>query len=409
MLARSLTVLASAGLLALVASGCGDDSETGSGGGTTTAGSTGTPTTAASTSTSSGGTTGSGGEGGAPSVCAPADGLDDDTSVAGPFHVGAQTVVVDGLTVEVWYPAALQDDRAAKEYDIRDHLPASEQDKIADEDAPLQRCDCYPDVDLDEASGPFPVVIFVHGTAGFRTQSLELVTHWASRGFVVLAADHPGLQLPDLLALPCGQGATPRDLDGDIAKLHEAILDPQGDLAFLAGHIDPARLALAGHSAGGAAIEGKGDIARVLMPLAAGGVEAGDALESTLVMGSLDDQVVDFSAQEDGYASSPAPKRLVGLAPAGHLIFSSLCSMRNDAGQDIVEIGTEAGVCGLEIADGLFDCSDDYIDDELGWTIIRDATSAALEETLYCLPERGEWLSGIESRHPEVAAFEEEP
>ena len=26
--------------------------------------------------------------------------------------------------------------------------------------------------------------MFVHGTAGFRSQSLEIVTHWASRGFV---------------------------------------------------------------------------------------------------------------------------------------------------------------------------------------------------------------------------------
>ena len=35
----------------------------------------------------------------------------------------------------------------------------------------------------------FPAIVFVHGTAGWRSQSLSLVSHWASRGFVVAAAD----------------------------------------------------------------------------------------------------------------------------------------------------------------------------------------------------------------------------
>ena len=45
----------------------------------------------------------------------------------------------------------------------------------------------------------FPVIVFVHGTAGWRSQSLSLVSHWASRGFVVVAADYPGICLHDLL------------------------------------------------------------------------------------------------------------------------------------------------------------------------------------------------------------------
>ncbi len=396
---------------ALGSAACGDDAETGSGGGAAASSgvaSTSATTTATTTSAASGGE-GGGGAGGAPNVCAPPAGvdIDPDTAVPGPFSVRARTVEVEGLTVEVWYPSSGGPDDV-RTYDIREHLPESERDKIATEDTPLQYCSCGSDGTIDEADAPYPVVIFVHGTAGFRTQSLELVTHWASRGFVVLAADHPGLQLRNLLELACGQANTPRDLDADLAVLHDAVRDPRGDLDFLAGRIDASRLALVGHSAGGAAIEQKGDIARVLIPLAAGGVQAGDVLESTLIMGSVDDEVVAFSAQEDGFATSPAPKRLVGLAPAGHLAFSSLCSLRNEAGQNIVEIGVEAEVCGLGFADGLFDCSDEYIDDEIAWTIIQDATSAALEESLFCLPERGEWLSGIADRHAEVATFEEE-
>ncbi len=410
-------------LLSLGAAGCGDDSDAAAGGGSagSSSASSGATTASDASSTSEaqsgaggdGGASGGGGSGGSGGSdgCAPVDlpDLDDDTSVRGPFDVGARTVTVDGLTVEVWYPASgVPDDRPAKQYDIRDHLPASEVDKIADEDTPLQTCDCFADVEMDATRGPFPVVLFVHGTAGFRSQSLEIVTHWASRGFVVLAADHPGLQLHDLLALACGQGNTPRDLDADLATLVAAIQSPAGDLAFLDGRIDAKRLALSGHSAGAAAIQGWGDVGKVLIPMAAGGVEDGAALESTLVLGALDDQVVDYENQEAGFASSPSPKRLVGLAPAGHLIFSSLCSIRNDADENIVEVGTAAGVCGLALADGLFDCSDDYMPDETGWTIIHDATSAVLEETLLCLPQRGPWVSDIASRYPEVGAFEED-
>jgi len=402
-------------VLAMAATACGDDSETGEGGGSATSAASTSDAASTSNTTSSGdatssgsGSGGDGGTGGGAIGCSPAaPGLDDDTSVDGPFDVGARTVLVDGLTVEVWYPAAGTLEGVAKQYDLRDHLPASEVDKVSDEKTALQTCDCFDQVDIDTDSGPFPVLLFVHGTAGFRTQSLELVTHWASRGFVVIAADHPGLQLRDLLQLACGQGLTPRDLDADIATLHDAIQSPSGDLAFLDGRIDPSQLALAGHSAGGAAIEAKGDIGRVLIPLAAGGVAEGDTLDSTLVMGGIEDQVVPFASQEDGFASSPAPKRLVGLGNAGHLIFSSLCSLRNADGQSIVDLGVEAGVCGVELADGLFDCSDGYIPDETGWTIIRDATSAALEETLLCLPERGAWLADIEGRYPEVAVFDE--
>ena len=396
-------------LLAVLAlAGCGDD-EGGTGGSAASGSVSGTGGSGGAVSSSSGTSAGGGGAGGGIACTPPAlPAMDDDTSVRGPVRVGAATVDVDGLRVEVLYPSAeVGADPPPKIYDVRDHLPASEREKIADEDTAVQTCDCADGLPIDESSGPYPVVVFVHGTAGFRTQSLELQTHWASRGFVVVAADHPGLVLEDLLALTCGQAGRPRDLAADLTKLTAALQAPSGDLAFLAGRIDAGALAMVGHSAGGAAIEDQGDRARVLIPMAAGGVLAGEALESTLVLGALEDQVVPFSAQEEGFASSPAKKRLVGLSPAGHLAFSSLCSLRNEAGDDIVTIGTDADVCGLSLAGGLFDCSEDYIDDERAWTIVNEASSAALEETLHCRPERGAWLAGIAERHPEVATFDE--
>ena len=64
---------------------------------------------------------------------------------------------------------------------------------------PMLKTDDGVQLHYEEAGRGTPVV-FVHGTASFRTQSLTQMTHWASRGFVVLAADHPKIRLKDLLA-----------------------------------------------------------------------------------------------------------------------------------------------------------------------------------------------------------------
>ena len=47
--------------------------------------------------------------------------------------------------------------------------------------------------------GPFPVVLFSHGYAGFPEQSVSLTTHLARWGFVVVAPDHVERSLDGLL------------------------------------------------------------------------------------------------------------------------------------------------------------------------------------------------------------------
>lgn len=363
------------------------------------------PTSTADTGESSGDPTGAAADGcdGAKLLAVP-----EDTSLPGPWPVGARTVSFSGLTIEVWYPATpgSEADLPPIEYDIRSSLPDSEQAKVPDAANPWQPCDCYRDLPLDATHGPYPTVIFVHGTAGFRSQSLEQVTHWASRGFVVLAADHPGLWLHDLLGQLCGITAPPQNLAADISTMVGAIKAPVGELAFLSGRIDPERIAMAGHSAGGGAIEASGGVAQVLIPMAAGGVSAGAALQSTLIMGAQSDQVVSYDSQVSGYADSPPRKRLVGIANAGHLAFSSLCSLQNADDQDFVEIATQYDVCGAQFASALFDCKDTYTPDATNWAITNYATSAVLEETLHC-SGAGANFAAIQSKFPEVGEFQE--
>jgi hypothetical protein len=312
--------------------------------------------------------------------------LPTDTGVAGPWPVGARTVTLDGLTVEVWYPAipGSETDIAPKVYDIREQLPASEADKIPDAENPAQPCACHEELPIDDAYGPYPVIVFVHGTAGFRTQSLHHMVHWASRGFVVLAADHPGLKLGDLLGSICGETAPPQTLSDDVATQLAAARGDVPGLEWLSPHLDMDRIGLSGHSAGGRAVGGLSDIGHVIVPMAAGGVDSGSALESVLVLGGTADSVVAYAQQQDGYASSPAPKRLVGLEGAGHLAFSDICSLENDDGDDLITIATNNEVCGAQFATVLFQCGDDLLPDPDGWAISRRASAAAFEETLQC-------------------------
>lgn len=411
--------------LALASGSCGDDGGTGSG--TEGTGSTGSATTAtddgadptgAVEPTDSGADTTAAGtetEGGGDALLGSCEGQTllprpADTAQPGPWAVGARTVQIDGLTVEVWYPAEPGSEAGVDTvvYDIRQALPVSEQDKIPDEDNPYQACDCYRDLPIDAVNGPYPTVLFVHGTAGFRTQSLPQMTHWASRGFVVMAADHPGLWLADLLGSICGGPMVPRDLAADLASMLAAARGEIPGLEALGDRIDGERVGTAGHSAGGGAVAPTGDFAQVVIPMAAGGVEAGPQLQSSLVLGALADSVVPFTSQIDGYDSTPARKRLVGIANTGHLAFAGLCSLRNDAGEDLLEIANDYEVCGVAFAGALFQCDDSFLPDPEAWEIIDFSSSAVLEETLHCEPAAVDQLALIQGRYPVVLEFREE-
>ncbi len=335
--------------------------------------------------------------------------LPDDPGARGPWAVGARTVMLAGLTTEVWYPATPGSDvgKAKTTYDLREHLPSADRSKIPDADSPLQACDCVRDLPFDDAHGPYPMVVFVHGTAGFRTQSLTFMAHWASRGFVVVAADHPGITLDAIL----GGGGRGADQAGDVRKMVTALASPSGDVAFLASHVDPKRIALAGHSAGGNAVGGLGDVpgARVIIAMAARGANAGASLKSTLVLGGQSDGIALYSRVQDGYDASPARKRLVGLANAGHLAFSDLCSIGKDKG-GILQIATDHGIqvnplIATLARDG---CGAMQLAPEAGWAIVSYATSAVLEEELACSTGAAAKLAQLKTALPNVSEVREQ-
>jgi predicted dienelactone hydrolase len=102
--------------------------------------------------------------------------------------------------------------------------------------------------------GPFPLVIFSHGSGGFRFQSLYLTEHLASYGFVVMAADHPGNTLFDQLQrdgflrnLAPSYIYRPQDVLREIG-FAETLTAAGGELE---GLVDVNRIAVMGHSFGG--------------------------------------------------------------------------------------------------------------------------------------------------------------
>jgi hypothetical protein len=326
-------------------------------------------------------------------------------------------------------------------YDLREYLPQQQQDNMEENDSILQPCECYQDLPIDDEHGPYQVIVFAHGMSGFKGQSLEFMTHWASRGFVVLASDAPSIGLKtfleifsgnalgaiqDLMDLVGSMGAPsdpsgncdPTDTKGqtgDLVFMLDSLKEPSEDLAFLDGHIDLSRIGVSGHSAGGGAVLPMGGYpgVRVIVPQAMGGTCDGEYLESTVVIGGMADSIVAFSRQQNGYNTSPTPKRLIGLTKAGHMAMTSFCPIGEDDG-GIIEAAKKAGVKFNPLFESFIKplasdgCGPNAMPAELGWEIINYATSAAFEEILLCIPERAELLSNIANVYPEVGTFEEE-
>jgi Chlorophyllase enzyme len=362
----------------------------------------------------------------------------EDLKQRGPWDVGVRTVKIGRLTVELMYPAkpGSSAGKAETTYDIRSWLPQQEVAKVPADHSPAVGPiggHFYRDLPIDEEHGPYPVVIFIHGTASFRIASASTNAHWASRGFVVLAADYPGLGLGDQLSgtLDCDYPTSgEQDLPGDVKTQMDALNQASGDLAFLAKRIDMTRVGISGHSQGGcvsATLSGLPNV-RIVMPWSgATAVEPSSTLESIMYVSGIDDQVIGYTelgigivvcplgslTTETAFEGSPgAPKvkkRMVGISGGGHLVVTDLCQ-KNVQGKNAIEEAAADGVCGIDSAviiglPALFDCG--TIDWKVGVEAVNYVTTAALEETLHC-KDRSQQFASLKANLPQVGDFRDE-
>ena len=174
-------------------------------------------------------------------------------SELGPYGVGERTLKLkSGALLEVWYPArpAVVAGKPIAAYDVVDWLPE------------FLKIGLPADVSVTHPSGgvrgvpvarkKFPLVVFSHGYAGFRTQSSALTSALASWGFVVAAPDHNSRSLTQVLLGPAGTTTDVQDLRQTIT-LMKSKNSTKGN--WLQGHVDLTRIGAVGHSAGGRAVE----------------------------------------------------------------------------------------------------------------------------------------------------------
>ena len=187
------------------------------------------------------------------------------------------------------------------------------------------------DAALDNSGGPYPLLMFSHGSCGIPTQSTFLLPQLASYGFIVAAPPHPGntlLEFPDCGTIQA-EAMSAQERPQDIEFVLNALLAASTDqLSPFFGAIDANRLGMSGHSFGGfttyltTAIEPRFKVAIPMAPFV--GPAAPLTIPSLTMLGQID-SVVDDNAIRTVYASGTAPKYLVEIKDAGHFAFSDRC------------------------------------------------------------------------------------
>ena len=266
----------------------------------------------------------------------------------GPFPVGTRTLdLVDDsrpdvtgtgsrpVTVELWYPSTAAAVAGMDRYVVN----------LFGVD--IARTPTYRDVAI--APGPFPLVLFSHGNAGIRFQSIFLAAQLASHGYVVASPDHRGNTFLDIalgIVDPLASSAINRPLDMTFLLNELTMMNAtSGDV--LAGAIDLDKVGMSGHSFGGYttfALAG-GTFAgqtftdarmKAFLPLApAASLFPDDFFASItkpiLVVGGTLDTTTPFpTEQQHPFDLLPAGAPIVGLAEitgAGHFTFSDVCEV----------------------------------------------------------------------------------
>ncbi|KKJ99275.1 dienelactone hydrolase family protein [Micromonospora sp. HK10] len=180
-----------------------------------------------------------------------------------------------------------------------------------------------PERSAPAAAGRFPVVMFSHGLGGRPADYQLLLRRWAAAGFVVAAPTFPHTG--------AGGDGNPLDVLNQPADVSYALtrvlaLDRKaGDP--LRGHLDPERVAAAGHSAGGVTTiglftAGRDDrldagIVFAGTALGVGTAFAGAAAPQLFVHGEAD-EVVSYAAGKAVYDAVPWPKAMLSLPKGDH-------------------------------------------------------------------------------------------
>jgi dienelactone hydrolase len=268
-----------------------------------------------------------------------------DPFARGPHPVGVLSrELVDAsragrvVPLEIWYPAS--DAHAGRDLDRahQDVYPIFGGHQVRQE--ALR--------DAQPQTGPLSVVLFSHGFAGHRRQSTFFCTHLASHGFAVVAMDHGGNTLQDIvqLALDPKRGAALGTMQQTLSAF---VADRPHDVRFVLGElvsgrvglpfvVETERVGMSGHSFGGfttlvvAEQEPRIVAALPLAPAGGPGPLSAPALEEALTLrfeGRVEtlylalerDTLLPLSGIESLFRRTPEPSRMLVLRNADHMHF----------------------------------------------------------------------------------------
>jgi predicted dienelactone hydrolase len=335
----------------------------------------------------------------------------------GPLAVGETTLSLptDGAPVEVWYPATMASvkGRAEATYDVATWLPPALRSHI-----PAGFSVTYPSGGVRGvavAPGRYPLVVFSHGYAGFRDQSTFLTARLATWGFVVAAPDHFSRDLTEVLGGPTTATAKTtdvNDLEATIALMAHQNRAPRSPFH---GHIDTSLVGAVGHSAGGAAVEALAAADRhVTTFIGLAGATVGSFGQSKtgpgsvvpkqpgMLMSGTADTVVPTNGIIAAYGRMHAPKRLVLIKNAGHLVFADLCEV-GDAQGGLLSIANalKVPVPPQLVPLATDGCKAPDLPPPQAWPAICQATTAQLRH-VFGFDSSAAGLAGLKSAYPNV-------
>lgn len=185
---------------------------------------------------------------------------------------------------------------------------------------------------LDGSGGPYPVLLFSHGSCGYPLQSIFLLPLIASRGYVVIAPPHPGNTINEFpnCGSPAAQFASAQERPQDVIFALDQMLAANADsLSPFFGALDPDRIGMSGHSFGGFTtffVANADSRIKVAIPMAPAtpGTNATLSVPSLMMLGNVD-SVINLTTARTAYANSASPKYKVEIEHAGHYAFSNLC------------------------------------------------------------------------------------
>ncbi len=277
----------------------------------------------------------------------------------GPYTVGSFNILLDGtengrpLAVQVWFPLA---DGVSAE-------PMSYTFITGDSYPSPRALDITADDSNTSADGPFPLVVYSHGSGGLRFIHSDYTEVLASHGHVVVAPDHVGnTAVEQFLGSEDDRDTVAFNRVSDITWVLDTVLSGDRGLGPIQAIVDPERIAVTGHSFGGFTSYGiasgfenavgtvpADDRVKAIIPLApAVGARTGPTLLTDEMLARIEIPALVIAGTDDGTTpvepnvnrawelTNSSPHYRLELIAADHQSFTDVCDY-----QDAFEAGLE--------------------------------------------------------------------